>query len=142
MSWKNSAAQVDIFLDIPSCTRQPPLLPFVSTELRCLYGISCLRISPRFVGKRRVCDEANYSPFSLLIPLAESSTNLRYVLVIRKNPLSSLEYHLLGLLLETARIEPRRGAGFAYLNASEHELAFLRSTKLISSSQAKGDEEY
>lgn len=81
-------------------------------------------------------------PFSLLIPLAESSTNLRYVLVIRKNPLSSLEYHLLGLLLETTRIEPRRGAGFAYLNASEHELAFLRSTKLISSSQAKGDEEY
>lgn len=58
-------------------------------------------------------------PFSPL-SLWKAPRIYAYILVIRKNPLSSPEYHLLGLLLETARIEPfcgEEGRRLAYLNA-------------------------
>lgn len=139
MSWQKNSAATDIFLDESvSCTRQPSLLPFVSTESCGVYKGSLVSIS-------RLVSSANDDfPLFLSSSLSPWKTPRIYATSswFGKNPLSSLEYHLLGLLLETARIEPRGGAGLAYLNASEHELAFLRPTKLISSSQAKGDEEY
>lgn len=93
MSWQKNSAATDIFLDESvSCTRQPSLLPFVSTESCDVYKGSLVSIS-------RLVSSANdeFPPFSLLIPLAvESSTNLRYVLVIRKKSLILPRVPLIG----------------------------------------------